>query len=68
MPPTIVLIHGAWMNPESWDAIKHRYEEHGYTVLAPAWPEDDRPVTELRSQPDPALAQVEIPHVEEKEG
>lgn len=63
MTPTIVLIHGAWMNPESWDAIKHRYEERGYTVLAPAWPEDDRSVAELRSQPDPALAQVGIPEI-----
>ena len=35
---TIVLIHGLWMTPRSWEHWAARYESQGYTVLAPAWP------------------------------
>lgn len=35
---TIVLIHGLWVTPRSWENFKRRYEARGYTVLAPAWP------------------------------
>ena len=35
---TIVLIHGLWVTPRSWEKFKQRYEARGYTVLAPAWP------------------------------
>ncbi|MET0930106.1 MAG: alpha/beta hydrolase [Aeromicrobium sp.] len=35
---TIVLIHGLWMTPKSWDGWKARYEQAGYTVVVPAWP------------------------------
>ena len=37
-PDTIVLIHGLWMTPRSWEHWEQRYESRGYTVLAPAWP------------------------------
>jgi pimeloyl-ACP methyl ester carboxylesterase len=37
-PDTIVLIHGLWMTPRSWEHWKERYEGRGYRVLAPAWP------------------------------
>lgn len=37
-PRTIVLIHGLWMTPRSWEHWKTRYEAAGHTVLAPAWP------------------------------
>jgi pimeloyl-ACP methyl ester carboxylesterase len=53
---TIVLIHGAWMNHESWAPWIVRYEARGYKVIAPSWPYDDRPVAELRSAPNPELA------------
>ena len=36
--PTIVLIHGLWMSPKSWNGWKARFEEAGYTVVAPGWP------------------------------
>jgi len=36
--PTIVLIHGLWLTPLSWEGWKQRFESKGYTVLAPAWP------------------------------
>lgn len=55
---TIVLIHGAWMNHESWAPWVQRYEGRGYKVIAPAWPYDERPVAELRREPDPRLASL----------
>ena len=45
---TIVLIHGLWVTPRSWEGWKHHYEARGYEVLAPAWPGLDREVEELR--------------------
>ena len=37
-PDTIVLIHGLWLTPRSWERWIDRYERRGYRVLAPAWP------------------------------
>ncbi|AWS46584.1 alpha/beta hydrolase [Streptosporangium sp. 'caverna'] len=48
---TIVLIHGLWVNPRSWEGWKHHYEARGYRVLTPAWPGLDREVEELRRDP-----------------
>ena len=31
-PDTIVLIHGFWVTPRSWEDWKARYEEKGYKV------------------------------------
>lgn len=36
--PPIVLIHGLWMTPRSWDTWAARYRELGHEVLAPGWP------------------------------
>ena len=35
-PDTIVLIHGLWMTPLSWEHWVERYSGRGYRVLAPA--------------------------------
>jgi pimeloyl-ACP methyl ester carboxylesterase len=48
---TVVLIHGLWVNPLSWEGWKHHYESRGYEVLTPAWPGLDREVEELRRDP-----------------
>ena len=32
-PDTIVLIHGFWVTPRSWEHWKKHYEAKGYTVL-----------------------------------
>ena len=37
-PQTIVLIHGMWMTPLSWEHWAARYRERGHEVLTPAWP------------------------------
>ena len=36
--PPVVLIHGLWMTPLSWEHWVERYRERGHEVLAPAWP------------------------------
>jgi pimeloyl-ACP methyl ester carboxylesterase len=58
MIPTVMLIHGAWLNAASWAGFKARYESKGHAVLAPDWPYDDRPPAELRASPRPELARV----------
>jgi pimeloyl-ACP methyl ester carboxylesterase len=60
MARTIVLIHGAWLTPASWQGFRHRYEAKGYSVLSPAWPYLDAPPSVLRKDPDPRLAHVGI--------
>jgi pimeloyl-ACP methyl ester carboxylesterase len=50
-PDTIVLIHGLWMTPLSWERWVERYSQRGYTVLAPAWPGMDGDIDELRRDP-----------------
>jgi pimeloyl-ACP methyl ester carboxylesterase len=37
-PDIIVLAHGFWMTPCSWEKWVERYEGKGYRVLAPAYP------------------------------
>jgi pimeloyl-ACP methyl ester carboxylesterase len=49
--PTIVFIHGLWMNPQSWQGWMDRFEAAGYPVLAPAWPGFDRSVESLNANP-----------------
>ena len=51
-PDTILLIHGLWVTPLSWEQWTERYSAKGYRVLAPAWPRMDRPIEELRTNPD----------------
>ena len=53
-----MLIHGAWLTPASWDLFRGRYEAEGYTVVAPPWPLEDRPIAELRRSPHPDLGKM----------
>jgi len=50
-PDTIVLIHGLWMTPLSWEHWIDRFSARGYRVLAPAWPGMDGDIDELRKDP-----------------
>ena len=52
-PDTIVLIHGLWMTPRSWERWTERYQGRGYTVLAPAWPGMEGEVEALNADPSP---------------
>src|SRR5256886_10281737 len=49
--PTIVLIHGLWLTPKSWEGWIDRYRKAGYPVLAPAWPGLEGNVEEIRRNP-----------------
>jgi pimeloyl-ACP methyl ester carboxylesterase len=49
--PPVVLIHGLWMNPRSWEQWVERYQQRGHEALAPAWPGLDREVEDLRADP-----------------
>lgn len=55
-PRTIVLVHGLWMTPRSWEHWKTRYERRGYEVLAPAWPGMEVEVEALNEDPSPIAA------------
>jgi pimeloyl-ACP methyl ester carboxylesterase len=61
-PQTIVLIHGMWMTPLSWEHWAERYRGRGHEVIAPAWPGLDREPAELRADPSP-LHGLSIPDV-----
>jgi alpha-beta hydrolase superfamily lysophospholipase len=52
-PDTLVLIHGLWMTPLSWEHWVARYEQAGYRVLAPAWPGMAGSVEQLRADHTP---------------
>src|SRR5918992_2695845 len=52
-PDTVVLIHGLWMTPLSWEQWVERYTERGYRVIAPSWPGMELDIDELRRDPSP---------------
>ncbi|HEY1171268.1 MAG TPA: alpha/beta hydrolase [Verrucomicrobiae bacterium] len=35
---TILLVHGLWVTPSSWESFQHYYEARGYRVIASPWP------------------------------
>ena len=53
---TIVLIHGLWMTPRSWEHWVERYTGMGYKVLTPAYPGLGVEVEALRADPSPIEA------------
>jgi len=63
-PDTIVLVHGLWMTPRSWEGWKAYYEAKGFTVLTPAYPGFDIEVEALRENPD-IIANVTVPETVE---
>jgi len=58
--PAVVLIHGLWMTPRSWEKWVARFERRGHHVLAPAYPGLEVEVEALREDPSP-IANVTIP-------
>ncbi|MDG4666503.1 alpha/beta hydrolase [Mycobacterium sp. 236(2023)] len=57
---TIVLIHGLWMTPRSWEDWKTRYEALGYRVLTPGYPGFEIEVEGLRENPE-IIAELTVP-------
>jgi pimeloyl-ACP methyl ester carboxylesterase len=48
---TIVLIHGLWLTPRSWEEWIDRYQKAGYNVIAPSWPGLEGEVEAIRKDP-----------------
>jgi len=61
-PDTIVLVHGFWVTPRSWEGWKARYEQRGYRVLTPAYPGFEVEVEALNADPTP-IAEVTLPQI-----
>ena len=58
-PDTVVLIHGLWMTPLSWEHWIKRYTDRGFKVVARAWPGMETDIDELRRNPD-RLADLDV--------
>jgi pimeloyl-ACP methyl ester carboxylesterase len=64
-PDTIVLIHGFWVTPRSWEQWIPYYEAKGFRVLAPAYPGFEVEVEALNADPSPVEA-LTVPAIIEK--
>ena len=60
VPDTIVLIHGLWMTPRSWEHWVPYYESKGYRVLTPTYPGFEIEVEALRENPQ-VIADCTVP-------
>jgi len=63
-PDTIVLIHGFWVTPRSWERWIPYYEAKGYRVLAPAYPGLEVEVEALNRDPSP-IERLTVPLIVE---
>ena len=61
-PKTIVLLHGFWVTPRSWEHWITRYQSRGYNVLAPAYPGFEVEVEALNKDPS-VIAAATIPGI-----
>ncbi|QXJ21339.1 alpha/beta hydrolase [Actinomadura graeca] len=61
-PDTIVLIHGFWVTPRSWEHWITRYKAKGFRVLAPAYPGFEVEVEALNADPTP-IERLTVPGV-----
>src|SRR5262249_49112357 len=61
-PDTIVLIHGFWVTPRSWEGWIARYEGKGYKVLAPPYPGFGVEVEALNADPTP-IEKLRVPEI-----
>jgi pimeloyl-ACP methyl ester carboxylesterase len=59
-PDTIVLIHGLWMTPRSWEQWVPYYEAKGYRVITPTYPGFEIEVEALRENPE-IIAKLTVP-------
>ena len=63
-PDTIVLVHGFWVTPRSWEDWKAHYESKGYRVLSPAYPGFEVEVEALNADPT-VIAELTLPAIME---
>ncbi|CAN5260442.1 alpha/beta hydrolase [soil metagenome] len=60
---TIILIHGMFQNPVSWDGWVRCLEGEGYSCLAPAWPMHEGDPAALREHPPEGLGDLRLDEV-----
>ncbi|GGN54049.1 alpha/beta hydrolase [Actinoplanes lobatus] len=58
----IVLVHGFWVTPRSWENWVAHYEAKGHRVIAPAYPGFEVEVESLNADPTPIL-DVTVPRI-----
>ena len=63
--PPIVLIHGFWVTPRSWEDWKAHFEAKGHEVHTPAYPGFEVEVEALNADPTP-IVELSIPEAVEK--
>src|SRR5215210_1422513 len=63
--PPIVLIHGFWVTPRSWEDWKTHFEAKGHEVHTPAYPGFEVEVEALREDPTP-IENLSIPEAIER--
>ena len=61
-PDTIVLVHGFWVTPRSWEHWIERYEGKGLRVIAPAYPGFEVEVEALNADPTP-IERLTVPAI-----
>ncbi|WP_159796489.1 alpha/beta hydrolase [Puerhibacterium puerhi] len=59
-PDTVVLVHGLWMTPRSWEHWVPYLEAKGFTVLTPGYPGFEIEVEALREDPE-RIARLTVP-------
>jgi non-heme chloroperoxidase len=47
----VVFIHGLWLLASSWARWAELFEQEGYAVLTPGWPDDPQTVEQARANP-----------------
>jgi pimeloyl-ACP methyl ester carboxylesterase len=63
-PDTIVLVHGFWVTPRSWEEWAAHYAAKGYQVITPAYPGFEVEVEALNADPTP-IAELTLPPIVE---
>ena len=58
---TVVLVHGFWVTPRSWEHWITHYEPRGFRVLAPGYPGFEVEVEALNA--DPTRSKVTVPAI-----
>jgi non-heme chloroperoxidase len=48
----VVFVHGLFLLPASWDRWADLFDEAGYAVLTPGWPDDPETAQEAREHPE----------------
>jgi pimeloyl-ACP methyl ester carboxylesterase len=61
-PDTVVLVHGLWMTPRSWENWVTYFEGKGYQVVTPAYPGFEIEVEALRENPE-VIAEQKVPNI-----